>query len=229
MKLLLKSKKSEYFVDSSQKEFHCKDGMIKLSKSKLVKSNIGEEFSVLRANFLDQLKRSKRGPQVVLPKDVGYILTNTGINKKSTIIDTGSGSGWFACQMAQFVKKIYSYELREDFHELAKANAKFLDIKNIKFKKSDASKGFDETADLIFLDMLNPEQVPFEKSLKLGAYCVAYVPHIEQAIQFCKALSENMQVEKVVDIEEKLFDKNGTQRRNPIKHTAYLIFARKIK
>ncbi len=230
MKLLLKSKNSEYLVDSAQKEFHCREGMVKLATpGKSVKSNTAVMFSIVKANFLDCLKRSKRGPQVVLPKDVGYVLANAGVDKSSIVIDAGSGSGWFACHASRFVKKVYSYELRKDFYELAKSNAKSLGVKNVVFKNKDASKGFDEVADLVFLDMLNPEQVPFEKSLKLGGYCVAYVPHIEQATKFCEALGKKMAVEKIVDLEEKLFDKKGKERRNIIKHTAFLVFARKIK
>ncbi len=229
MKLLLKSKNSEYLVDSAQKEFHCREGMIKIGKvSGVVKSNTGVGFWVLKADFLDKLKKSKRGPQVVLPKDAGYVLANTGVRKNSIVIDAGSGSGWFACQAARFVKTVYSYEKREEFHKLAKETAKFLGIKNVVFKHRDASEGFDESADLVFLDMLDPEQVPFEKSLKLGGYCVAYVPHIEQAEQFCESLSKNMFVEKVVEIEEKLFDKFGKAVKNPVAHTGFLVFARKV-
>ena len=90
--------------------------------------------------------------------------------------------------------------------------------------------GFDEkNADLITLDMLNPERVPFSKSLKLGGYTVAYLPHLAQVKAFCSALADGLIVERILDVrEDEYFSDGGLNRKNKIRHTAYLVFVRKV-
>ena len=87
---------------------------IKKSKSS-VKSHLGNEFKVLEPNFLDLISRIKRGPQIITKKDIGFILTDMGITKKSIVLDAGTGSGYLAFFLSQHSKKAISYEKREDF------------------------------------------------------------------------------------------------------------------
>ena len=59
-----------------------KEVLIKKSKSgSKLKTHLKKEFTVLEANFQDKIKKLKRGPAVVLQKDICLILTITGINK----------------------------------------------------------------------------------------------------------------------------------------------------
>ena len=39
------------------------------------------------------LKKLKRGPQVLLPKDLGMIVAYGGMSKESVVVDAGAGSG----------------------------------------------------------------------------------------------------------------------------------------
>ena len=41
-------------------------------------------------------RKMKRGPQVILPKDIGIIIVYSGIDKNSVCVDAGTGSGWMA-------------------------------------------------------------------------------------------------------------------------------------
>lgn len=230
MKVLLKSGQKEYLIDSKQKEFHCNEGMIKWSKvGSRVKSNTAVWFSVLKAGFLDRLLRAKRGPAVVLPKDFGAIVAYTGLGKNWICVDAGSGSGWLACQLSRVAKKVVTYEARKDFYELAKANISELGCRNVTIKNKDASLGFSEQeVDLITLDLLDPERIPFAKSLKIGGYCVAYLPHIEQAAQFVKALPSGLVLEKILDVRVDEYLVSGKIKRSEIRHTAFLVFVRKV-
>ena len=83
-------------------------------------------------NFLDSLRRIKRGPAIILQKDIGIILANTSITKNSKVLDAGSGSGVLTANLARFVKKVYSYDNRTDFLDIAKENAKRFGLKNFK-------------------------------------------------------------------------------------------------
>ena len=68
-------------------------------------------------------RRLKRGPQVMLPKDIGMVIAYTGITKESKCVDAGTGSGWLAVSLARVAKEVTSYETREEFMKLAQKNA----------------------------------------------------------------------------------------------------------
>jgi len=95
-------------------------------------------------NFIDKYKKIKRGAQILTPKDIGYIITTTGINKKSVVLDAGSGSGALACFLAAIAKKVITYEIREDFIKIVKENKKKLGLKNLKIKQGDVFKEITE-------------------------------------------------------------------------------------
>jgi len=231
--LLLTDGRRSYLIDSSRRSFHTKDGELDLTKAKPgkpLKTNKGKIFYVLNPSAHDLLLQSKRGPAVVLPKDFGAIIAHTGVNHESLCVDAGSGSGWLACQLANLCKRVVTYESRPEHADVAEANIAALGLSNIKLKRKDATRGFDEkNADLITLDLLNPEQVPFSKSLKLGGYGVAYLPHMAQVKQFCRALASGLIVERILDVrEDEYFASGELNRKNKIRHTAYLVFVRKV-
>ena len=55
-------------------------------------------------------RRLKRGPQVVLPKDIGMIIAYTGVGKESVCVDAGTGSGWLAISLARIAKEVTTYD-----------------------------------------------------------------------------------------------------------------------
>ena len=100
--------------------------------------------------FLEKLKKIKRGPAIILQKEIGIILANTNIDKNSVVLDAGSGCGVLSMNLARFVKKVYSYDNREDFLMIAKENAKNLGMKNIVFRNGNIfEKIKDKNLDLI--------------------------------------------------------------------------------
>ena len=87
--------------------------------------------------------------------------------------------------------------------------------------------------DLITLDLLTPTEVPgISKALKLGGYCVAYVPHIKQAQEFAKFASEQgLFVEKITETREfeyKFLD-GKLRKKKSFPHTGFMVFVRKAK
>ena len=86
---------------------------------------------------LRKLKKIKRGPAILLQKDIGVVLGNASIDKESRVLDAGSGCGVLTCNLARFVKRVYSYDNRKEFLDIAKENAKNLlekDSAKITFK-----------------------------------------------------------------------------------------------
>ncbi len=179
-------------------------------------------------------RKLKRGPQVILPKDIGIILSYTGVSKNSVCIDAGTGSGWLALSLARVSKQVYSYELREDFIAIAEKNMKILGIDNLTLKLGDVFQKIDESdADLVTLDMPNSDRALGNayKSLKVGGMVAGYLPHTEQVKTFVEALNKEgfSDVHTVeVIVRDFLVRKEGMRPTNMgVWHTAYLVFARK--
>ncbi len=229
MKLLLISPKcKKYLVEKSKRHFQTEDGEIDLSKLKLgkIKTHKGAEYKVLKPEFHDLLSFSERGPAVVLPKDFAAIVANTNLKAGDKVLDAGTGSGWLAAQLAYFVGpegKVVTYEKRKDFHELAKRNFKFVGLKNIDARNEELREVKGEF-DLITLDLLEPTKIK-NFPLRKGKYCVAYLPHFEQVKEFCEYIkSKGLFVERISETVEKEYELS----KRGIKHTAFLVFARKI-
>ena len=238
MKILLHEGK-EFFW--KQGDLHSQHGVIKegiLKKAKtgsVVKTHLGKKFLVLDASFNDKIKHIKRGPAIILPKDIGLILTNTSINKNSIVLDAGTGSGVLASYLAQFVKKVYSYEINKDFYNLARKNFEFLGINNIVIKNKDIYKKIDEkNLDLIVLDLLEPWKAlnNSKKALKKSGYLVAYLPNITQVQEFIKKAQElNFLIVKVSELIEREWHVEQLRLRPKsqlIGHTGFLCFVRNI-
>ncbi len=48
----------------------------------------------------DFLRKAKRGPQIIPPKDFGMIVAETGCGKDWKVVDAGTGSGFLAMMLA---------------------------------------------------------------------------------------------------------------------------------
>ena len=182
------------------------------------------------------LNKLKRGPQVILPKDIGMILAFTGIGKASKVVDAGAGSGWLAISLGNVCKSVVTYERREEFAELTKMNAERAGLKNVKVKLADIFEGISEKGlDLITLDLADSDiVVPHAHSaLKEGGFLVGYLPHSEQVSKFVKeceraGFAGAFCIECIV--REMLVREQGFRPENTgLTHTAYLVFARKRK
>lgn len=231
-KILINDNKT-YFYRSGDLHTHKGSISSKEMNKKIAKSNTGEVFHVLTPNFIDKIRKIKRGPAVVLPKDIGAILTYTGINKNSIILEAGTGTGYLASYLSQFVKKVVTYEKEEKWFKLSKENFSFLEIKNIKQKHKDILKGIDEkNIDLIVLDMPEPEKVLVhaKKALKHGSFLVAYLPSINQVQQLILNSKDFLLIRVIELIERNWIIKENIVRPENIGllHTAFLVFLRKV-
>ncbi len=233
-RILQRNEKQYYWVEG---DFHSNQGILKeediKSKSRL-ESSSGKEFSAYDAKFIDNLKKIKRGPQIMSFKDIGRIIIETGINKNSTVLDCGTGSGMLTASLANIVKKVITYEKREGFLKIAKKNFENLGLKNITIKNKDIYEGIDEkNLDLITLDLEKPDLVlkHAETSLVSGGFLVVYVPTIPQIQNVLKNITENLQVTKFTEILERdwKFERGIVRPENQmLGHTGFLLFLRKV-
>ncbi len=181
----------------------------------------------------EHYKRLKRGPQVILPKDIGTIIAYTGVNKESVCLDAGTGSGWLAVSLARICKHVTTYDIREDFIKIAERNREKEGLDNLVIKKGDIRKARERNMDLVVLDMPNAHKVVrnAHKALKGNGHICGYLPHMEQVKDFVSALNKlnfrNIHTMEVI-ARDMLVRNEGTRPSTKgVWHTAYLVFAQK--
>ncbi|MGC9099067.1 MAG: tRNA (adenine-N1)-methyltransferase [Candidatus Micrarchaeia archaeon] len=206
--------------------------MLKKQKKRLNKKRVEVHSMFIYPHIYRKLKR---GPQVMLPKDIGIILAYTAISKESVCVDAGTGSGWLTVALARIAKEVYSYDTRKEFIEIGEKNAQALGLNNIVFRNEDITKKIHEkNVDLITLDMPGPEKAlrNVKKALKEGGYVASFLPHTEQVSKYVKKL-ENLGFKEIYTVEvivrDYLVRKEGTRPTNKgLWHTGYITFARKL-
>ena len=240
-KVLLLSKDECYLVERG-KDMHTKSGVIRGSDvmkgfGKKIKTHLGKEFSLIKPNMKDILEKVvTRTAQVMLPKDVALILGYTGIYGDGLVVDAGTGTGYTAIFVANYVSngKIVTYEKDKKFFKNAKKNIELSGFNNIKIKKSDATKGISEkNVDLVILDLQDADKVIKHayKALIYGGYIAIYSPTIDHLMKILKAVRSKRFIDiKTVESIVREWQTERTVRPKTIglMHTGFLTFARKI-
>jgi len=232
---LVKSKDNEHLVKDIKKDFHSDEGIItseSLQNQTTCTTNTNIEFSIINPEFIDKWKRLQRKAQVPLLKDIGAILAHTGVSKEWIVVDAGTGSGGIALFLANIVKKVVTYDKREDHSKTAQKNADFLNIKNIEFKIKDIEEGIDETnVDLFTLDVPEPWKcIEALQSVKQGGFIISYSPQLTQSQHLINQLDKSFQVEKTIELIEREWIINNKQMKPFVHspHSGFLTFIRKI-
>lgn len=191
---------------------------------------------MLKTNMLDVLKKARRMPQVILPKDAAMIVAYTGVSPGWNVIDAGTGSGWLAMFLANIVKpgKVVSYERNEIFAKNVVKIIKDFNIDNLKVINKDVLRAKPRGRfDLATLDLKNAENlVPkIFKLLNDNGYVAVYSPHIEQVKRVRKVIEKlgfvgPVTIENIVR-EWKVTDDFTHPVPSGVLHTGFLTVAKK--
>ncbi|TFF87594.1 MAG: tRNA (adenine-N1)-methyltransferase [Promethearchaeota archaeon] len=248
---LILDKKRRWLVEAEPGgEFHTHKGIIKFDDiigkpyGRCIFSNPldtqGYKFYILKPLPSDYVVYMTRKTQIIYPEDAGLILTYSGIQPGSIIIEAGTGSGALSCILGTYVKPkghIYSYDIREKSLKRARINVKKAKLHEIiTIKRANILE--DElnltNVDAIVLDMATPWEAisVLKKYLKLSGTIVSFSPTIEQVKKTKFALKEEDFIE--VNTYELLkrriqVKKNATRPEvRMIGHTGYITFGRKV-
>jgi tRNA (adenine57-N1/adenine58-N1)-methyltransferase catalytic subunit len=234
------SKHSDTLVVDDSQDLHTKDGIVtveQLKKSGKAKSTKNVDFFVTNASFVGFLSKIKRGPAIMVAKDIGAIIAHTGVSSGWNVVDAGTGCGVLSSYLSRIVGskgKITSYERKEEFLKIAKKNFELLGV-DVEVKNKDVYEGIDETElDLITLDLPEPWRVLefANKSLKNGSFLVSYLPTITQVDKLVNSADDTQFfVEKVLENLEREWHVDGLKVRpknRMLGHTGFLVFLRKL-
>tara|TARA_Y100000310_G_scaffold187875_1_gene187857 strand:+ start:2853 stop:3587 length:735 start_codon:yes stop_codon:yes gene_type:complete len=241
-KILITNSGKRFFVKDLDKDYHTQFGFVKkqdlkkAKQGKVLKTNKGTELKVFDPSFIDLYSKIKRGAQIIMPKDIGLIITNTGIGKDSKILDAGSGSGALACFLANIAKEVITYEIRKDHCKIVKHNIEFFGLDNIKLKNKDiyAAKVKEKNVDVVILDLPEPWNAldNVKGSLKPGGFLVNYSPCITSVMNFIEKVNEKefayIKTTETLEREWYIEGKKVRPRSDMIAHTGFLSFVRKV-
>ena len=243
MKMILDERGKKYILKPGE-EFQSDLGIVKadvLDNAEVgdeVKSHLDHTFKIVKPNINDFIDLMDRRCSILIKKDIGLVLAHTGLGAGSRVVDAGTGAGAIALNFGNVVGpegKVFTYEIREDFSEVAKKNIDKFGIENIEVKNQDIKQGIDEDdIDLIFLDLPKPYEI-FEEvyeSLNLGGWLAVYAPYIDQAeTAYRVAKKLNFYDIDIIEILERGLEVRAQGVRpktRMVGHSGYLVFARKL-
>lgn len=229
----------KYFVKDTSKDFHCAEGFFTASDLRkkdgsALKSSTGRSFHIFAPAFSDLYARISRSAQIIPLKDIGFIIAETGINRHSIVVDAGSGSGALALFMASIAKKVFTYEIRDDFIDIVRKNIGLLGFRNIKVIKADFySEARERGAELVTLDLPEPWRAldSAASCLKAGGFVASYSPSVPQTGDFCDAVRSDSRfmLVKAVEIIEREWEVEGRKIRpksRSVIHSGFVSIAR---
>ncbi len=203
-----------------------------------LKSHLNHSFKIVKPTVNDFIDLMERKCSILIQKDIGTVLAHTGLGAGDVVVDAGTGAGAIALNFGNVVGKegqVYTYEIREDFAEIASRNIENFGITNIEVKNQDIKEGINEkNVDLIFLDLPKPFEI-FEEvydSLKLGGWLVVYAPYIDQAetsYRIAKKLGfYNIEIIETLQRGLEVRPQGVRPQTRMVGHSGYLLFARKL-
>ncbi len=204
---------------------------------KTIKSALGYKFMVLEPALPDMLRKCRRGPQIITPKDAAQVVAATGVCSGWRCLDAGGGSGFMSLFLGNIVKpggRVYAYEKEKRFADIIKHNIKLCGMENvIMLKNKDALKGISEKKlDLVTLDMIKAESMVTKAyaALKTGGWLCVYSPHIEQQKKVVEAMKKFSFLRTIETMQREWQVEDGYTHPRPsgILHTGFMTFGRKI-
>lgn len=195
---------------------------------------------LLRPTPEDLMMKASRESGIIYPKDAGLILLKAGISPGKKILEIGTGSGALTLVLAQAIQpagKVFSYDRREDFLELAKKNlkrARLLDF--VSLTKREAKETLPEREfDAAILDIPTPwEEVEIvAEALRGGGVWVSLNPTYNQIEQVAEALRDAgfIRIESCEILLRPILARAGKTRpvQRMVSHTEFLVFATKVQ
>jgi tRNA (adenine57-N1/adenine58-N1)-methyltransferase len=241
--VLLKGDGKRFIVRAIDEDLHTDVGVFKLGQlldmeyRDTITSHLGFEMKLYRLRAADLFNSLKRTGAPISPKDIGVIMGHTGLNKEDTVLDAGTGSGILAIYLGLVARRVVTYEVREDFADVARSNIALAGLVNVEFRSGDVVEeivSLDETFDVVTLDMQAADKVVPNvlDVLEPGGYLVVFSPFFEQAKEVRMAINKEG-FEDVVTLEctqrEISFSERGTRpSTSKVGHTGFLTFARAI-
>ena len=207
----------------------------------VVRSSVNEPFLVFRPSMPQLIPNLPRSAQVIYPKDIGPILVWGDLFSGARVVEAGVGAGALSMALLRAIGpegQLVSYELREDFAELAQKNVAryFGPAPNWIVKVADIAAELEECEiDRVVLDLPEPWNVinPAWKALRPGGILVCYLPTVLQVKSLVDGLRDDKRFACIETTETlmRFWHVKGMSVRpqhRMVAHTGFIISARRL-
>lgn len=218
------------------------DLLIGKEEGSLVTTHTGTRLLALRPTFAERVTGRRRQAQPIYPKDLAAILMYADVHPGDLVIEAGSGTGALTAALVRAVGpngRVVSYEVREDFLELARAAVSDA-LEGIPdyltMQLGDVYEGVAEVDfDRALLDLPEPWQaIPaFAGALRPGGVIFAHCPNVSQVGRFCDGLRDygGFGLIQTMELLQRGWTIRGRSMRpdhRMVAHTGFLTFARRL-
>ncbi len=241
--MLMFGKKRWLVKVEEEKEFHTHLGIVTIGNAigkpygSAIMTSKDKQCWIFQPVPFDYVHKFRRPTQIMYPKDIGLILMMTGIGPGSHVVEAGTGSGALTSILAYYVRpgRVFTYEKREDFFEIARENiAKTGMLDYVEFNHKDITEAIVENnVDAVIIDLDTPWLVihPAKQALKDGGHFVSFSPTFNQIEKTVHMLKEEKfyNIKTIECFSREIQTKEGATRPKKFvaHHTGYLTFARK--
>ena len=229
---------------SPGKQVHTHAGYIEVEEvigkeyGQSVMTNTNQEIYLLYPRLNDYIFKSKRATQILYPKDMAIIASWTDLSHGKKVVEAGTGSGSLSCFIANLIRPdghLYTYDVREESHEIAKKNIEKAGLSEfVTLKIKDAKLGLEEKEmDVAILDLGDPWTLikTMKGCLRPGGILASVSPTINQVEKVVIELQNEgfLEIETLEILMREMEVREGKTRpaMRMVGHTTYLTFARK--
>ena len=201
-------------------------------------TNTGAQAFLLRPRWIDRMMKVHRRTNIMYPKDAAFLIAALGLQAGAKVVEIGSGSGAMTLALSRAVLPggmVYSYDLRPEFLEVARANTAAAGIKEgLEFRLREIGSALEPRVDAVFTDVPEPwaELDPIRVALRGSGRFAAAIPTYNQAERLAGALPRHgfAMVETVEVLVRDILARPGKTRpgHRMVGHTQLLTTAVKV-
>jgi tRNA (adenine57-N1/adenine58-N1)-methyltransferase len=235
-RVLLVSGDRKYFVKAVARTLGTDRGTLDLAQiigaepGSVIMTHLGEPFTILLPRPTDFFAHGKRSGAPMLPRDIGMVIASTGMNRRDTVLDAGTGSGMAAIFFGGIAASVVTCEQRPEFAKLAEENIREAGLENVRVVCGNVLEAEGEY-DVVHLDLhLTADHIVHAHGLlKAGGYLAVYTPFLEQTFQAmdtAAGLFAEVACHELIGRELSRSPK-GTRPSTRIGHSGFITIARK--
>jgi tRNA (adenine57-N1/adenine58-N1)-methyltransferase len=207
-----------------------------VSPGDTLETHLGDEFQVRRLRGPDLFHHLERTGAPMVPRDVGRIVGEVGLEADDRVLDAGTGTGVLAAYMGRIGADVLTFERDPEFAEVARGNMETADVADaVAVRADDVTDHLDDLGpfDVVTLDTADAPTV-IERApdlLARGGFVAVYSPFVEDTREVARTAEEVGlgAVRTLETIEREMdFDDRGSRPSTAgVGHTGYLTVARR--
>jgi tRNA (adenine57-N1/adenine58-N1)-methyltransferase len=235
-RILLVGKDREYYVRAGSGTLSTDLGVIPLSAilEKLpgdtIATHKGQEFTILLPRPIDFFAHASRSGAPMLPRDIGFVIGQTGMNRRDRVLDAGTGSGIAAIYFGGIAASVDTYEIRPEFARKAEENIRDAGLENVQVYPADVREATG-LYDVVHLDMhVGSEHVEAAHTrLRPGGFFACYTPFLEQMSLVMDTALPLFHRVQAFEVNEREMTRSarGTRPSTRVGHSGFITIARR--